>query len=587
MDSSVEKATAEPSELPPRSADHPKTGWLLRPVAALGQFIAFCAGHPWWTVCMTVFILTWTVELFTVQAYTLTFPNEIGARFAYWAPKLRFVLDLLFLSALSIALRRRWLVFIVIASSLVYLGLVTYFQYFLKPLSLLTISSTWWEATQLSGLGPDVFPLTPSLLLGGALAIKLTALGLSRNASLPRPSAWLVGGLLLGCYGVLYAGLVAVDPLHPILTTRGVGRLGHVRGYLGPWFAEWYYLRDDDLLARALAQRERDFDRITPEEADLPIHDRLVIVQAESLDANILDYQVDGEEVTPFLNSLRHKGMYFRVRTTHTYGSSDADFAVLNGVMSSRYENTYRIPGYPYENTTPQILGQCGFESFAFHGNTGQFYGRRGAYDQMGWTGLRFREELERHFNVEGDRWGIRDPDLLELSASQLKQATVPTCHFLITLTTHTPYTLLHASEMEIFPNPTTRVEHYINNMRFLDNCLRDYITSLGSGTTVMIYSDHPTEDFEGFTCDRVLAEGIEYVPCFIYDSDQDLSKIQKTRDDPRATDGTWNLVDIANYLRGQLRRSRGTGGANNEREPAPDQRADSEPAAPGPSVTP
>src|SRR5262249_54258045 len=117
----------------------------------------------------------------------------------------------------------------------------------------------------------------------------------------------------------------------------------------------------------------------------------------------------------------------------------------------------------------------------------------------------------------------------------------------------------LAPADYEIFKHPLTTAEHYINNMRYLDNCLRDYITALGGDTTVMIYADHPTENFDGFPCDRNAARSLEYIPCFIYDSEQPLSQLQKTRSDPRASDGTWNLADVTNYLRGQIKRSRGT----------------------------
>jgi hypothetical protein len=129
-------------------------------------------------------------------------------------------------------------------------------------------------------------------------------------------------------------------------------------------------------------------------------------------------------------------------------------------------------------------------------------------------------------------------------------------CHFLITLTTHTPYTILESSEFAVYPEPGSTLEYYINNMRYLDSCLRDYITSLGSGTTVVLYADHPTEEFSGFECDRDVDRNMEFIPCFIYDTDRDLSKVQKTRHDPRASDGSWNLVDVANYLRAQIKRN-------------------------------
>jgi glucan phosphoethanolaminetransferase (alkaline phosphatase superfamily) len=563
VDQALAKASVD-SRDPPRQLDEapaaarPAPELLSRAASTFWRFFTFCAGHRLWTACMITFVLTWTVELFIVQGYTLVFPNEVGPRFAFWAPKIRFVLDLLFISTLSIMLRRRWLIFVAIGSSFTYMGLITYFQYFLKPLSLLTVLSTWREAVQVSGLGTDIYLVGPVLLLLGVLAIKLIALVLSRKASMPRASAWLVGAVLVASYASLYCVTLYLDPLDAILTTRGVGRLGHIRGYLGPWYAEIYYLRDQNLLARALEQRKIDNNRITPEEADIPIRDRIVIVQAESLDTNILDYKVNGVEVTPFLNRLRKMSMYFHVLAAHANGSADADFIVLNGVRSSRDGNTYRISGYPYENTTPQILADCGFESYCYHGNTGEFYGRRGAYQHMGFTGLRFREELERDYDLKADSWGVRDRDVLRLSAQQLRTAKVPTFHFVITLTTHTPYLLLHQSEREIYPNPTSTAEHYINNMRYLDNCLRDYITSLGGGTTVMIYADHPTQSFAGFTSDRALDRALEYIPCLIYDSDQDLSKLQKTRDDPRATDGSWNLLDVANYLRTQIKRARG-----------------------------
>jgi phosphoglycerol transferase MdoB-like AlkP superfamily enzyme len=283
-----------------------------------------------------------------------------------------------------------------------------------------------------------------------------------------------------------------------------------------------------------------------------------VIIQAESLDTNILGYKANGVEVMPFLNHLRNVSMYFHVRAIHTVGSSDADFIMLNGVLGSPHENTYTIPGYPYENTTPQILAECGFESYFYHGNTGEFYSRRGAYEKMDFNGIRFQEELEGRYDLKAGQWGVTDADVFGVSARELRASTKPTCHFIITLTTHSPYTFLSESEMEIYPHPATTAEYYINNMRYLDNCLRDYVTSLDGGTTVVIYADHPTEAFRGFACDRDLDRHMEFVPCFIYDSDRQLSKLQKTRDDPRSTDGTWNLLDVASYLRGQIRRAHG-----------------------------
>jgi hypothetical protein len=102
--------------------------------------------------------------------------------------------------------------------------------------------------------------------------------------------------------------------------------------------------------------------------------------------------------------------------------------------------------------------------------------------------------------------------------------------------------------EKQIFPHPANIAEDFMNNMRYLDDCLREYVTALGSGTTIFLYADHPTEvSHDDFERDRV--GGREFIPCMIYDSDQDLSLVQKTRDDPDVVDGSLNQIDIVNEL--------------------------------------
>ncbi len=549
----VRPATRNPTSEPAvvRSA---ALGRILSPV---WDFFAFCRQHPRWSIGMSVLVLVWTTELYVVQWITLVPAQGATARFEAIAPVIRLGLDLLFISALCLALGRRWLYAILGVSFFAYLGMITYYQHFGRPISLLTILSQWSEGLQVSDAAVEEFPRGAALLLLATLAVKVLALTMTRRVSLPRPSAWAVATIVLLGYVGCYSATVVADPLHYITTTRGVGRLGYIRGYLGPWFAEWYYLNNDELLRRTLARCQEVCDGISPVEAPIPVQSRLVIVQVESLDTNILDYRVDGVEVTPFLNQLKNRSMYYRVRANHDFGSSDADFATLNGVLGSPDMNSWLLRDYPYEGTTPQLLADCGYKSTAFHGNSGEFYGRRIPYGKLGFDTIYFREDLDRDYDLISTSMGIADAEVFRLSAELLGKTAEPTCHFIITLTTHTPYTALRPEEQEIYPQPKSAVERYINNMRYMDNCLRDYVERLGSGTTVFLYADHPTEAATGFDSDRD-ASGVEYVPCMIFDADQDLSQVQRTRTDPRSIDGTWHLVDVVNYLRGQIKRSHG-----------------------------
>jgi hypothetical protein len=174
----------------------------------------------------------------------------------------------------------------------------------------------------------------------------------------------------------------------------------------------------------------------------------------------------------------------------------------------------------------------------------------------MGFAELHFEEEMKEQDRLPKSAWGIEDKDVLGCSARILRESNGRVCHFIITLTTHTPYVLL-SGEREVVASPQSIAQNYLNNMRYLDNQFRKYIGSLTSAT-VVIFSDHPADpavapefvsDYRG---DRA------FVPCLIYDTESDLGAIQRTRGQPLAEDGSLTLLDISNYLRKQIALSHG-----------------------------
>src|SRR5262245_32042823 len=104
---------------------------------------AFCAKEKVWVAAMTMLVVVWSLELWAVQQATLVYPNETGVQFAFWAPKIRFLLDVMFLGTIAVLLWRRVLMGLVVASFFIYLGMVTYFHYFYRPISLSTILGHW------------------------------------------------------------------------------------------------------------------------------------------------------------------------------------------------------------------------------------------------------------------------------------------------------------------------------------------------------------------------------------------------------------------------------------------------------------
>ena len=91
--------------------------------------------------------LIWVAQLWLVQAKPLVSPQDAGPRFSAVAPFVRVVFDLLFVGIFCFALGRVGLVVTALASFGIDLFLVTYWHYFSRPLSMLTVVHQWGEGS--------------------------------------------------------------------------------------------------------------------------------------------------------------------------------------------------------------------------------------------------------------------------------------------------------------------------------------------------------------------------------------------------------------------------------------------------------
>src|SRR5205085_2531939 len=245
--------------------------------------------------------------LFSVQWATLVPPQEIGPRLAMFGPVFRLCLDFALVSLITLILNRQFLVVASVLASILHVSLLTFYHYFHRPLSLLTLRNNWNEGVEATSLGLQVVPTIYWWWIGGALAIKLALLAAAKGPGMPRSSRWRLCCAIAVGYAIMTLVCNRLDPLDRILTTRGIGRLGLIRGYSEVWAAEEYYLGSSEILERAIEERQFKLDRLTPVESSFTPGKRLIVVQAESLDFAALGYKVNGEEVTPFLNRLREQ----------------------------------------------------------------------------------------------------------------------------------------------------------------------------------------------------------------------------------------------------------------------------------------
>ncbi|MCB0221993.1 MAG: LTA synthase family protein [Chrysiogenetes bacterium] len=493
----------------------------------------------------------WALEIFIVQERTLAGPAELDFGVQAARGLVRLGLDLSVCAALMASLPYVALVALYILEVVFFTIAITYFDHFRSPLSLL---QAWHNFGEGAAIGMGVFELltwSALLLLVAAFAVKIFLIVHWRRAVIEEAHRRRVRG---------YAGAAAVVSLLLAIGVHGLtrsdgpatfSRLGSSYGYViaGIWEAQ--YDRRDLLLARAEEVVKASEDVLGKEEYPFPIHERLVLIQVESLDWGLLGYDIDGEQVMPFLTKLAEKSARYRVEAIHIHGSGDADFVALNSVMPSPDVITYKIPDYPYRNPLPRFMEAHGFSTLALHGVTGEFYERRAAFNRMGFDRVIFREELEKDFGYEGIGWGVPDGDLFEASLKLLGESAGPAFQFIITVSSHTPFRPGRDPDRKVVSGSSIE-ERYFNAMRYVDNVLEKYISALPPGTSVGFYGDHNSAvRWRDYDSGR---RGLkEYVPFLLYNTGEDLAALQRTREAPIATGGALSLIHVMDFLRGLI----------------------------------
>lgn len=167
----------------------------------------------------------------------------------------------------------------------------------------------------------------------------------------------------------------------------------------------------------------------------------LILVQVESLESFVIGEKVGDEEITPNLNKLLSKSIYFpNIKEQVNEGtSSDSDLMVNTSVFPLRQGSTFfSYPGNTYMSL-PKLLQQNGYETMAIHPDKGPFWNW-----MEGLKGVGF-EKLVDYYSFNADETiglGISDRTYLQQIVPMLKDMKKPFYSFMVTLTSHGPFDL-------------------------------------------------------------------------------------------------------------------------------------------------
>lgn len=229
----------------------------------------------------------------------------------------------------------------------------------------------------------------------------------------------------------------------------------------------------------------------------------IIKIHLESFQTFLIDYELHGEEVTPFLNSLvndaEHDFTYYEnfFHQTEQGKTADAEFIVDNSLFGlpqgaafvTKDKNTYQ--------SLPSILKhEQGYTNAVLHGDGKSFWNRDNIYKQFAID--KFFDDT--YYDMSDDKvigYGLKDKPFFEESIPMLESLEEPFYAHMISLTHHHPY-LIDEEDATIDPAETGdgSVDRYFQTARYFDEALEQFFIDLKESglyedSVIMMYGDH------------------------------------------------------------------------------------------------
>ena len=226
----------------------------------------------------------------------------------------------------------------------------------------------------------------------------------------------------------------------------------------------------------------------------------LIVVQLESLQNFVINNEMNGEVVTPFLNSLtKDKDTYYFNDFYHQTGlgkTSDSEFIVENSLFGLGRGAVFFTHGGNTYNTMAEKLGENGYFTNVMHSNNSSFWNRNEIYEAF---------NIDKFYDVESYEvsdensvnWGLKDIPFMEQSVDLMTEMEQPFYSKMITLTNHYPFTLDEEDIMipEYNSNSGT-LNRYFQTVRYLDESIKVLFeqlkeSGLYDNSIIVMYGDH------------------------------------------------------------------------------------------------
>lgn len=227
----------------------------------------------------------------------------------------------------------------------------------------------------------------------------------------------------------------------------------------------------------------------------------VIYLHLESFQNFLIDYQLNGQEVTPFLNSLaKDKNTLYFDNFFHQTGqgkTSDAEFMLENSLFGLPQGSAYITKAQNTYQAAPSILKDYGYTSAVFHGNNGSFWNRNVIYKSFGFDKFYDASYYDTGSTDNMAEYGLLDKPFFEQSQSFLNSLPQPFYTKLITVGNHYPYKM--NQDLVTIDKATTgdaSVDNYFQTARYADEAIEQMFNQLKESglydnSMIVLYGDH------------------------------------------------------------------------------------------------
>lgn len=227
----------------------------------------------------------------------------------------------------------------------------------------------------------------------------------------------------------------------------------------------------------------------------------VIYLHLESFQNFLINYKLNGEEVTPFLNSLtKDKNTMYFDNFFHQTGqgkTSDAEFMLENSLFGLPQGSAYITKAQNTYQAAPSILKDYGYTSAVFHGNNGSFWNRNEIYKSFGFDHFFDASYYDIGSSENMAEYGLLDKPFFEQSKSMLSKLPQPFYTKLITVGNHFPYKM-DQSLVTIDKANTgdSSVDNYFQTARYADEGIKQVFdqlkeSGLYDNSMIVLYGDH------------------------------------------------------------------------------------------------